>query len=243
VKNVLWENLKRTEFAPYVAADAVVVVPVGSMEQHGNHLPVNTDTNCCFRIAVAAAERVEDLPVLVLPPVWVGYSPHHMTLEHGEGSITLSYLTFANLLSDIASSVYAHGFRKILLLNGHGGNKPLIESIRLKLWEEKRIPSVHGFTYWELPGVPELMRSISETDKGSIGHSGEFETSMQMFLQPALVDTEAATWTTGVQGNPSVGTHEKGAIVFEAAVEALADLLHRYHAGLYDDESNWRKDI
>jgi creatinine amidohydrolase len=243
VKKVLWETLRRTEFAHFVESDAVVILPVGSMEQHGTHLPINTDTNCCYRIAVAAAQSAEDIPVLVLPPVWCGYSPHHMTLEHGEGSLTLSYQTFANLLSDLAASVYAHGFRKILLLNGHGGNKPLIESIRLKLWEEKRIPSVHGFTYWELPGVQEVMRSISVTDKGLIGHSGEFETSLQLFLQPEFVDAKSAAWTSGVQGDPSVGTSEKGKIVFEASVEALRELLKHYHSGEYDDERNWRKDI
>jgi len=242
VKKVLWETLKRTEFPAYIDAGAVVIIPVGSMEQHGNHLPINTDTNSCFTIAKAAAEMA-DVPVLVLPPVWAGYSPHHMTLEHGEGSISLSYQTFANLLTDIAASVYAHGFRRILFLNGHGGNIPHVESIRLKLWEEKGIPSVHGFTYWKLPGVFEAMLAISDTDKGSIGHSGEFETSLQMFLQPELVDSAVAEWTSGVQGDPRSGSRDKGAAVFEAAVNALAALLRRYHDGEYDDERNWRKDI
>jgi len=243
VKKVLWETLKRTEFADYVQANAVVIIPVGAMEQHGNHLPINTDTNCCFNIARAAAEKTDDLPVLVLPPVWAGYSPHHMTMEHGEGSISLSYQTFANLLTDIATSVHAHGFRRILFLNGHGGNIPLVESIRLKLWEEKRIPSVHGFTYWKLPGVSEAMLAISDTDKGSIGHSGEFETSLQMFLQPDLVDSAVAEWTSGVQGDPRAGSRDKGAAVFEAAVDALAILLRSYHNGEYDDERNWRRNI
>jgi creatinine amidohydrolase/Fe(II)-dependent formamide hydrolase-like protein len=166
-----------------------------------------------------------------------------MTLEHSEGSISLSYQTFANLLTDIAASVYAHGFRHILFLNGHGGNIPLVESIRLKLWEEKRIPSVHGFTYWKLPGVPEVMNAMSETDKGSIGHSGEFETSLQLFLQPELVDSAAAQWTSGVQGDPRAASPDKGTALFEAAVTALVGLLRRYYAGEYDDERSWRKDI
>lgn len=243
MKKVLWETLRRTEFPACVEAGAVVVIPVGAMEQHGNHLPINTDTDCCFQIARAAAEAADDFPVLVLPPVWAGYSPHHMKLPHGEGSITLSYHTFAEVLTDIAASVYAHGFRRILFLNGHGGNMPLVESIRLKLVEEKNIPSVHGFTYWLLPGVPEAMRAMSETDKGSIGHSGEFETSLQLFLQPELVDTAAAEWTSGVQGNPAAGTREKGERVFRVVVDALVELLRRYRAGEYDDDRNWRQDI
>lgn len=243
MKKVLWETLRRTEFQQYVEADAVVIIPVGAMEQHGNHLPINTDTNCCFNIARAAAERVQDIPVLVLPPVWVGYSPHHMILEQPAGSLTLGYHTFANVLTDIASCVHAHGFRRILFLNGHGGNMPLVASVRLKLLEEKGISSVHGFTYWELPGVPEAMAAMSETDKGSIGHSGEFETSLQLFLQPELVDTAAAQWTSGVMGNPKSGSREKGGRLFETVVDALAALIKRYHAGEYEDERNWRQDI
>ena len=120
---------------------------------------------------------------------------------------------------------------------------PHVESIRLKLWEEKRISSVHGFTYWKLPGVPEAMSALSETDKGAIGHSGEFETSLQMLLQPELVDTSVAEWTSGVQGDPRSGTSDKGAALFDIVVGALVDLLRRYHAGEYEDERNWRKDI
>jgi len=243
MKKVLWETLRRTEFAAYVDANAVVVIPVGSMEQHGRHLPVNTDTNCCFAIAKAAAEKLDDVPVLVLPPVWVGYSPHHMTLEHPEGSITLSYHTFSDVLTDIAAGIYAHGFRRILFLNGHGGNIPHVQSIRLKLWEEKGIPSVNAFTYWELPGVPEAMRAMSRTDKGSIGHSGEFETSLELLLQPELVDTTAAEWTSGVQGDPQAGSREKGQQLFEVVVDALVALLRRYQAGEYEDDRGWRKDI
>jgi creatinine amidohydrolase len=243
MKKILWETLRRTEFQQYVEADAVVIIPVGAMEQHGNHLPINTDTNCCFSIAKAAAEKMEDVPVLVLPPLWAGYSPHHMILEQPQGSITLSYHTFANVLTDVAASVHAHGFRRILFLNGHGGNIPLVQSIRLKLLEEKGISSVHGFTYWELPGVPEAMRAISETDKGSIGHSGEFETSLELFLQPQLVDASTARWDSGVMGNPAFGTREKGSRLFDVVVIALVELLRRYRAGEYEDERNWRKDI
>jgi creatinine amidohydrolase/Fe(II)-dependent formamide hydrolase-like protein len=166
-----------------------------------------------------------------------------MILEQPQGSITLSYHTFANVLTDVAASVHAHGFRRILFLNGHGGNIPLAQSIRLKLLEEKGISSVHGFTYWELPGVPEAMRTMSEMDKGSIGHSGGFETSLQLFLQPGLVESAAAQWTAGVMGNPAFGTREKGNRLFDIVVDALVDVLRRYHAGEYEDERNWRQDM
>ena len=193
--------------------------------------------------SLRAAETIEDVSVLVLPPVWAGYSPHHMSMKHPEGTISLGYHTFANLLTDIAASVHAHGFRRIMFLNGHGGNSAIVASIRLKLVEEKGIPSVNGFTYWELPDMSETMRDISETDKGFIGHAAEFETSLQLLLQPELVDMEAAEWDTGVAGNPASGSREKGKLMFDATVNSLVEVIRRYHAGEYEDARVWRQTI
>lgn len=242
MKNVQWEQLKRTQYAEYVTANAVVIIPVGATEQHGRHLPVNTDTSCCYAIALAAAERIEDMKVLVLPPIWTGYSPHHMQMEQAEGTISLGFHTFADLLTDIAACVYAHGFRRIMFLNGHGGNTALVQAVRFKLGEEKQIPSVHCFTYWTLPDVPELMKSISETDKGHIGHAGEFETSLQLLLQPDLVEMSEAQWA-GTLGDPTTATAEKGRKFFQAAVASLMDVIRSYHAGEYEDSRVCRKII
>ncbi|MCK9356738.1 MAG: creatininase family protein [Dehalococcoidia bacterium] len=242
MKNVQWEQLKRTEFEQYIAADAVVIIPVGATEQHGRHLPVNTDTSCCYAIARAAAERIEDVKVLVLPPIWTGYSPHHMQMAEAAGTISLGFHTFADLLTDVAACVYAHGFRRIMFLNGHGGNTALVQAVRFKLGEEKQISSVHCFTYWTLPDVPELMQSISETDKGHIGHAGEFETSLQLLLQPDLVDMSVARWA-GTLGDPTTATAEKGGKVFEAVVTSLMNVIRRYHAGEYEDSRVCRKVI
>ena len=243
MRKILWGELKRTEFKQYADADAVVIIPVGSMEQHGNHLPVNTDTNTCYSIAKRAAETTEEFPVLVLPPVWAGYSPHHMSLERPEGTISLGYHTFANVLSDIARSVYAHGFRRIMFLNGHGGNSAIVASIRLKLVEDDGIPSVHGFTYWELPGMPAIMHDIIISDSGKIGHAGEAETSLQLVLQPDLVDSNTTEWDSGVSGDPQTASREKGRKLFESTVAALTDVLRRYRTGDYDDQKMWRRQI
>ena len=74
MKKVFWQELRRTEFEEAVKADAIVIIPVGSTEQHGNHLPINTDTNSCFTIAQRAAQAIDEFPVLVLPLIWTGYS-------------------------------------------------------------------------------------------------------------------------------------------------------------------------
>ncbi|MFW6151266.1 MAG: creatininase family protein, partial [Chloroflexota bacterium] len=234
-----WQELRRTEFKQLAEQDAVVIVPVGSTEQHGEHLPVNTDANNCFAIAQRAAERIDDFPVILLPTVWTGYSPHHMGHP---GTITLSFHTFVEVLSEIACCVHAHGFSKVLFLNGHGGNSPVIDALRTKLAAEEDV-SVVGYTYWDLPSVPEAWRSISETDKGDVGHAAEVETSMQLYLQPDLVARDAAKWVPGVNGDPRRATREKGERFVNAAVEGLERVLRDYHSGALEQSLEWRRDI
>ncbi|HEX76836.1 MAG TPA: creatininase family protein [Dehalococcoidia bacterium] len=239
MKKVLWQELRRPEFEEAVKADAIVIIPVASTEQHGNHLPVNTDANCCFAIAQRAAQAIDEFPVLVLPPIWTGYSPHHMDYP---GTITLKYHTLVELLTQVAASIHAHGFKKILFLNGHGGNAAVVAAMQLKLADEEGVPSL-GYTYWDMPAVPEQMKAISQSDKGSIGHSGEMETPLQLYLQPELVDMAAATWVPGVMGDPSAGTREKGERIVNAAVDALVKILRDYHSGSLEDRLIWRKEI
>lgn len=240
MKKILWQELRRTEFEEAVKADAIVIIPVASTEQHGNHLPINTDANCCFTIAQRAAQAIDEFPVLVLPTVWTGYSPHHM--EH-PGTITLKYHTFIELLTQIAACVHAHGFKKILFLNGHGGNSAIIAAMRTKLAAEEGISSI-GYTYWNISPTAEVMEAVSESDKGFIGHAGEIETSLQLYLQPELVDMNRATWTLGVCGDPSKGSREKGERIVEAAVGALVKLLGDYHSGkLEEGLALWRREI
>jgi creatinine amidohydrolase len=239
MKKVLWEEFRRTQFKAAVKADAVVIIPVAAVEQHADHLPVNTDTNICFAIAKSAAQEIEEFPVLVLPPIWMGYSPHHLKYP---GTISLKYHTFVEVLTQVAASVHAGGFRKILFLNGHGGNSPIIAAMPRKLAAELEMSAV-SYTYWELPSVPEQMKAISETDKGSIGHSGELETSLQLYLQSELVHLGAAEWVPGAMGDPSSGTREKGKRLFNVVVNALINVLRDYHTGKLEDRLVWRKEI
>ena len=240
MKKVLWQELRRTEFEKAIKADAIVIISVASTEQHGNHLPVNTDANCCFTIAQRAAEAIDEFPVLVLPATWTGYSPHHMAYP---GTITLKYHTLVELLTQVAASVHAHGFKKILFLNGHGGNSPIVAAMRTKLTAEEGVSAI-GYNYWEIPSVPEqIMKIVSQSDKGFAGHSGEMETSLQLYLQPELVDMEAATWVPGVWGDPSTGTREKGESIVNAAISALIKILRDYHCGKLEDDLLWRREI
>lgn len=235
---VLWERLRRTEIADASRAGAIVILPIASLEQHADHLPVNTDSNIVSTVARRAAEAITDFRVLVLPAVWTGYSPHHMAHP---GSVTLKYHTFVDVLTQVAVSVHAHGFRKILLLNGHGGNTAVVSGMRTKLAEEDGVSAV-GLDYWNLPGMPEAMRALCPVDRGFVGHAGEFETSAQLALQPGLVDTARASWVSGAFGDPSAGTEEKGKALLAAAVEGLVRLLRSYHSGELEDRYVWRKE-
>ena len=239
MKKVLWQQMRRGEFETIVSEDGIAIIPVGSTEQHGEHLPINTDTNCCFTIAVRAAESIDDFPVVVLPPVWSGYSPHHMSFP---GTITLEFHTFVDVLTQIAAAVSAHGFRKIILLNGHGGNAAIVAAMRNKLMAEKGI-TVLGYTYWELPSVAEEMKRVSESDKGFIGHASEMETSMQLHLQPELVDMGAARWVPGVWGDPASADSEKGKHIIDAAVRGLVKILNEVHSGQLLERLKWRKEV
>ena len=238
-QNVLWTKMRRTEFAAAIDKNAVVVVPVGSIEQHAEHLPVDTDSNACFELARRTAEAATEFPVLVLPAVWPGYSPHHMAYP---GSITLDFKTFLDVLSQIAKSIAHHGFKNILFLNGHGGNTPIVSGLRTKLAAEDGV-NAYSVNYWDLPGAAEAMKSVCPVDHGFIGHAGEVETSLQMFLQPEHVDRAHARWVPGASGNARPASAEKGEQLFFALVDALAMLLRSIHDGSLERDLEWRENV
>ena len=235
MKKTQWQYLRRDEIRRFAQEDAVVVIPVASIEQHGEHLPVNTDASNCWSITTRAAETIDGFPVVVAPVVAPGYSPHHMA--HA-GSISLSFDTFVRVLTETAVAVHSHGFRKILLLNGHGGNSAIVSAMRLKLSAEQDI-SVVCYTYWDLPGVSPAWRSISETDAGFVGHAGEVETSLQLYLQPELVKMDGARWVPGMYGNPERASREKGEQFFNAAVAGLVEVLTELHSGALERRLEW----
>lgn len=109
-----WPDVKE-----FLAVHDVAVVPVGSCEQHGLHLPMDTDAYDAFWLSLKAAEKAQC--ALVAPPIYYGVSSHHMDFP---GTITLSPCT----LEQLASSLIKHGFKKILFENGHGGNTPALEA-------------------------------------------------------------------------------------------------------------------
>ena len=177
-----WGALTRAEIAQARDAGALAVLTVGSCEQHGDHLPVDTDTVSAYRVTMAAAARCKVLSpegahVLVLPPPSFGFSPHHQAWA---GTVTLKLSTFLALVTDVAESVRRAGFDRLLIVNGHGGNVGPLTSICTELVSRGlRVATVGYFSPGQAvwgPMVPGAMPGV--------GHACAYETAMQLALRP-----------------------------------------------------------
>src|SRR5262245_57960406 len=142
----LFEELTREELRS-IAPDALVILPVGAVEQHGPHLPVGTDYFVVERIARAAAtELAKDIPALVAPTMPFGSSHHHFPFG---GTLSLSTETYYRVLYDLAESLIVDGFRRIFMLNGHGGNHELIQLVARDL-ALKHAAHLAAASYWTI---------------------------------------------------------------------------------------------
>lgn len=247
-----WHRLTRPDLAALDRDRTVVVLPCGSVEQHGLHMPLGTDTMLAAAVTQAAAERLAGtVPVVLLPPPWYGFSPHHMAFP---GTVTLRSETVIALVKDIADAVLGHGFRRLALVNGHGGNIAVLDVAAADLghgWHGRaRVATV---TYFAL--VADRAAEFRESAPGGMGHAGEFETSLMLHLAAETVRMEMAatcypdpgsgflttdlfgratarTYTdfadlspTGTFGDPGLASADKGARIFAICVEELARFL------------------
>lgn len=238
-----WERLTGPELKALAARDALVVLPVGSLEQHGPHLPVWTDSHAAHNLSLRAAEAVAgEMPVVVLPPMWMGLSEHHFPFG---GTISLDYATFHAVLRCVVRSLRADGFGKLFIVNGHGGNiEPLAVSAR-ELAHEFGIPVVA--TTWPQVAPQEIAGIL--TAQPGIHHACEGETSLWLALDPGQVRQEKIAdalsnaappapagasrfWSfeeraprTGVRGDPRAATAEKGERIMAAVTAGLARMM------------------
>jgi creatinine amidohydrolase len=234
---------------------SVLVIPVGSIEQHGYHMPVGTDTILVDAVARLGSERVmDDVPLLVTPPVWSGYSPHHMPFG---GTITLDHDDMMDMIEQLADAALDNGFDSLLLLNGHGGNDSLVSSATSTIGTDHPEAEVLGLTYFQL--ATSFIDSIRDSELGGMGHAGEFETSLMLHLRPELVKEDQMEGTemdepypqgiddlvaggplsvyrdfdeyseSGAIGDPTVASAEKGEKILEMLCDEVADILRRMH--------------
>jgi creatinine amidohydrolase len=139
------------------------------------------------------------------------------------GSISLRLETLCAVIADISASIVAQGFGGIVLVNGHGGNRSLLEAVALQVRHDLGIP-ILPVSYWDL--IPEVLEEVREGQGTSIGHSGEMETSIQLYLQPQRVADERPL-VRGMTDDATLGEEAKGRRLMQAAAEALADYVQR----------------
>jgi creatinine amidohydrolase len=218
VAEILWAERTRAELERWSQRNTVVIVPIGSIEQHGLHLPVDTDCRSAEHVARQAACLVEDTPILVTPTLPLGISPHHMMFP---GTISLRVSTLVAMLRDICESISAHGFERILILSGHGGNRDTIGAAALEMRHQLH-RLIWARCWFDL--IPKEMDALREGPGGEVGHSGEIETSMMLALAPHLVRREHLHIVNGITDDPARGTPAKGEALMRAAIEATARL-------------------
>ena len=182
MQSVAFSDFTASALRKFAQRDAIVIVPLGATEQHGPHLPVMVDARLVTEAAMRTAKKLDakGFPVLVTPTIWTGFSEHHMELG---GTITVDFATFHGLVRGVVRSLVRHGFRRICLLNGHGGNIAPLTVIVSELTVELHVPLV-TLCYFEM--APEAMREILEHQTSTL-HACESETSMMMATEPGLV--------------------------------------------------------
>jgi creatinine amidohydrolase len=242
-----WRKLRADQLRDMATQDAIVVLPVASLEQHGPHLPVEVDSMLGEAVAARTAAKVQakGVPIVVLPVLWTGLSEHHMSFG---GTVTLDYPAFAAVVEGVIRSVLRHGFKRIVLLNAHGGNENALRTITDDLTPRLGVPIVQ-FTYWYVAAIP--IAKILEA-QGGLSHACEAETSMMMAVRPELVATDrialakanttpdvsdvvgggvyrwrslASRTGSGALGHPEAASAEKGERLLEAISTALAEKL------------------
>lgn len=168
-------------------AGAIAVLPVGAIEQHGPHLPMIVDTAIAEGVVEAAVALMPDtLPAVMLPGVRVGYSREH---ENFAGTLSLRPETYLQMMLDLGVSVARAGVKKLVLLNGHGGNPPVLDIMARELRAHHEMLVV--VANWYRLGLPEGLFPADEVLHGL--HGGAVETSAMMHLRPGSVRQDEVT--------------------------------------------------
>ncbi|WP_263357499.1 creatininase family protein [Acidicapsa ligni] len=244
-RNFAYLTWKQVDALP--RASTLLILPTAAIEQHGYHLPLATDTLINNLLLGKALELVPDeLPIYALPPICYGKSNEHIGYP---GTLSVSASTFMAVIRDIGASIAAGGFQKLALFNSHGGNTSLVDVMARDLRAEF---GLRTFSLFGSPGASFDTVSAQERTYGF--HAGEIETAYLLYGAPELVHTDSYTsnyiarvdkpealkpegssanfaWLTrdiapsGVMGDPTPATAEKGEQWVNEAAAGIAELL------------------
>ena len=246
LRDLTWEDAKAR-----AAENATILLPAGSIEQHGPHLPVETDSRIVWEVARRAADQVADrINILVTPPLEFGYSTHHREFP---GTMTLSGTTYMAVLVELCESLLRNGFRRIFILNGHGGNSDPINMAVRAIRDTHEDVLVGAGAYWSI--ASQALSHARESPIGGMSHACELEASVMWHLRPETVKPERfqkriTRWRSphvkddlldsghiklgfhfpditpqGFQGDPTLASPEKGEKFLGLIVDEVARFL------------------
>lgn len=253
---IRYDELTWPEMREAIASQPAVVLPFGTIEDHGPHLPLNTDNVIVEAICLEAAQRAEG-EMLLMPLLSYGLNEHHMDFP---GTISIDMQTLLSYVADVATSVARHGFSHLLIVNGHGSNAPVADLAARKVVLETGI--VCGAMSPNAAIDPTLaeptLSAMRRSEPGGIAHAGEYETAMMLHLRPNLVQMNRAVrelgqiklkyfnwdhpepsslawqdwWSrmskSGVCGDPTVASAEFGRALFETTVENMVQFVRDF---------------
>jgi creatinine amidohydrolase len=228
-----------------LSRDTPVVIPVAALEQHGHHMPVYTDSLLCGEVVRRVNEQMKDR-VLFTPLMWLGNSHHHMDFK---GTISASPRVYIDLLHDLAEDMLHHGFKRLLFVNGHGGNiipgRQAIFEMRQRHRDRTDLLLLFA-SYWDFGKLDFEKHQLFQKQ---VQHACEYETSMMLRLRPELVAGDIKKlqtieagfgyepayrgWTTndrsdtGHIGSPQFATAEKGEYLFSTYAGGVAEFLEK----------------
>jgi len=218
-----------------LSREIVVVIPTGSLEQHGPHLPLFTDSLIVTSVAGAVESAIPEM-ILLTPTLWLGASGHHLAFP---GSLSASFEGYESAILDVVDSMVPHGFRKFYVLNGHGGNTSPNDVAARKI--KSKFPNVTVAAGGYFGFCEQAIAEVAEGPLKTMRHACEAETSLMLHLHPGLVRLDRAKvdglvteplvkgvihhfdemTERGSYGYAPLATAEKGKTIFDAAVLGL----------------------
>ncbi|MEM4311908.1 MAG: creatininase family protein [Nitrososphaerales archaeon] len=251
MKSILYAEHTWEEIKEAAKEDKVILLPMGSIEEHGPHLPLETDSLTAYEISKRAALKVPDI-ALVMPPVYYTYSETTMDFP---GTIDVEPNHMMDYLFDICKSLTKHGFRRIILVGGHGLNAPFLFLLAQRVTNNTQAICC-GLSYWEF-AREKIAKIVSHA-----AHACEFETSLVLALKKEAVYMDKAVkdmdiymnipnsrfvWRniinrspiffldrfstfskTGICGDPTLATEEKGKEIIEAITDEFAEFIKEF---------------
>jgi creatinine amidohydrolase len=233
-------------------ANVVIIQPVGAIEQHGAHLPLIVDAAIGAGVLGKALEKLDlHIPAYALPMLYYGKSNEHWNFP---GTITLSAQTLLAILIEIADSIYRAGFRKLVLMNSHGGQPQVIEIAARDIHIKYPDLIVFPLFAWRVPNITNELLTEKEQQFGI--HAGDAETSLMLSILPSQVKMEKAVaeypdlptdtllsmegnlpfaWVTkdlsktGVFGDPTVATTEKGSRILDSLSDGWVQVIQEIY--------------